>query len=238
MRGEAASAQQTDRLVRHQAKRATAVRHDLLAGRQFGQVLPEFAQRHGPGMRQMPCGIFRIWTNVNDDDIAPAGLGQQRVTAFRAQHIGAGGHLIERQAQLHKVFLGDFAHVHPQACHIAIAEAVVDEFALAPGLDQTRLSQGAQVGTGKAHVHAGLHGQQVNGFLALSQQLDQLKPLWARQRIADAGNVFIELGFGDIWHRTFILKNIGLIAMSNVCCTPQVGGVASTVMDTFVPCPQ
>ena len=89
--------------------------------------------------------------------------------------------------------------------HGFVSKAVPDVRAVAPGLDEPRLPERAQVSTRILDRGRGLLGELFNGLLALAQEIQQLESLGARDRVADPG----ELGVQGIlegamvgWHET------------------------------------
>ncbi len=107
--------------------------------------------------------------------------------------------------------LGHVADVEPQLGDVLSAQAVVDELALAPVLDQARFAQCLEMGARQAHVDARLLRERLHRLLALGEQFDQLEPLRAGERLADAGDVFVKGGLGDVGFHAHTLTSVRLL---------------------------
>jgi hypothetical protein len=102
------------------------------------------------------------------------------------------GQLGQGRAQFQQTVLGEGAHGHPEIRHGFAGEPVEHVLALAPGLHQVGLAQLLEVGAGQLHGDFRLRRQPLHGLLALAQEFDQLQPLGAAHRLADAGDLGIE----------------------------------------------
>lgn len=66
------------------------------------------------------------------------------------------------------------------------------------------------MGAGQTHVDTSLFGQGLDGLFSLGQQFDEFQTLRAGNRLADTGNVFVEVELGNGWFHDYNLTIIGL----------------------------
>src|SRR5579859_5376791 len=136
--------------------------------------------------------VFVGWTHVEDDDLARGGPAKQLVAGDlldAAAQVGVPG-----RAHLGEQRRGGIADPREQPGYVVAGQRVEDAGALLARGDQPRLVKYLQVGRAAAQAQASLAGEILHAALALREQVHQLQPLRAGQRLADAGELLIQLG--------------------------------------------
>lgn len=79
-----------------------------------------------------------------------------------------------------------------QGADVLVGEAVVDERAFAARLDEPGLAERPQVRAGVLDRGGTLVGQQLDGLLPLTQQVQELDPLWTPEGVPDTRELAVE----------------------------------------------
>ena len=129
-------------------------------------------------------------------------VDERHVACLQAAPKLLGRDGLERVAAL-KVRIGDLPDLgvavaaeglegEEECGHGFVSKAVPDVRAVAAGLDQPSLPEGAQVSTRILDRGRGLLGELFDGLLALAQEIEQLESLGARDRLADPGEMGVQ----------------------------------------------
>jgi len=102
---------------------------------------------------------------------------------------------VQSNPQLRQMNLRHFAQPHPELRHVRSAQAIPAVFAVAPTFDQTGRAERLQMALASFRSMASAEASIATVFTSLGEQLQQFQPLGARQRLADAGDLFVERVF-------------------------------------------
>ena len=160
--------------------------HDFFFTVEVAQLLLETCQWDVDGAGQVSGRILLLGTHVDHGDQPLTGTLEQLPGRHRFEVI------LDRQVTTDKLFhlcqmaFRDIAQLVHQRHDIFVAEAVVDRHAFLACRDQSRLTQLLQVLRGIGDRQSGNPGQRIHAALALGEEFEQLEPVGAGERLADA----------------------------------------------------
>ena len=96
--------------------------------------------------------------------------------------------------------------VDPEVRHARTCQTVEHVFAVLARVHQARLAKLFEVRAGELHADVGLGGKRLDRLLTLAQELDELEALGARNGLADACYLLVEVIL-QVSH-TYILTTI------------------------------
>src|SRR6266511_578199 len=190
--GEALGPQPLDRLGGEHAVGAAAVGDDPGPLRQPRQGSLQLVQRDRQRARDVPGDKLLRRAHVEDHHVAAGGALHQLGAADRLQ--GVAGHevVLDDPVHLRQAGPGQVPQRGDEAGDLLAGQPVVHPGGLLAGLHQAGVAQHLQVRRGVGHPHPGRPGEGLDGVLALGEQLQQLDPLGAGDRLVGAGELLVE----------------------------------------------
>jgi hypothetical protein len=187
-----ALAQELDCRDGQDAVRAAAVGHDLLAFGKLAEAVRQLGHGHRKSTRDVPGGKLVHRPHVDErhiacDQAAPKFFGRDGLECVPALKVRVGD-----LPDLGVAVATQGLEGEKECGHGFVSKAVPDVRAIAPGLDEARLPERAEVSTRILDCGRGLLGELFNGLLALAQEIQQLESLGARDRVTDPGELGVQ----------------------------------------------
>src|SRR5919198_6302982 len=212
-RGAAGGVQPPDRLVRVGAERAAAVGHDLALGRKLGEPALELVERDRSRSLDVPGRVLLGRANVDEDDVA-AGHPRDELVAVDGLDVAAEV-LARRSVDLGQAGSGRLAQRQPQPQRLVAGQRIAHARPRALACDQAGGVQGLQVlGGVRGRLIAGVR-ELLHGARRLGQQVEQLQPHRAGERLAHHRDRLEEGGLRSAVPRHGLLFNRSLDSLSS-----------------------
>ena len=193
MGGEPPATQQLDGLDRHHAVRTATVGHHVTVLRYLLQSFRQFRNGDRAGPRDVPRLVLLDRTNVEHRDLAAAHAAHQLVARDGLERAPSLEVLARHALDFGEPRPGQRSQRDEEVCDLLVREPVLHIEALLPGVDQACGAQDLQVLRRVADRDAGEAGQHLDGAWPLGKQVEQLQPLRGRGRLADPGDLLVDL---------------------------------------------
>jgi hypothetical protein len=192
VRAEALPSQEIDRVERHHAVRAAAIRHDVAAFLQLAEAFPEVGERHGDRARYVSREVLLTGTDVDEGDLAGADTPHELVVANRLKRTAFFEVLARHLLDLGQPRFRQASQLEKELAHVRVREPVRDVQARLLGLDQMGASEHLQVVRSRRDTLAGLVGERFDRPVSLGQEIEELETVWARCGLADARDILVD----------------------------------------------
>ena len=191
---ETLSSQEVDRIERHHAVRAAAVRDDVAPFLQLAHALRQVSEREGNRAGNVPRHVLLTRPNVDQRDLAGANPPYQFVVVDRLQRAALVEVLARDLLDFGQPRLRQVPQVEKERAHLAGPPAGTSRRGRPSGVDETCASEDLQMVRGRGHALAGLLGERFDGPRALREEVEELEPAGTRGRLPDAGDLLVDRG--------------------------------------------
>ena len=204
--------QDVDGAIGVHAVRAAAVRDVLFPFGKLTQSSLEIIDGYGNRTGNVAGGILAGGPGVEHDHIVRSSAFQELVDLHRLGVRAIAEMLTDQPFQVCESMLGDSANRRTQIEDSRVREAIRDEQAFLPTLDQGSLAKGLEMLGGIGEGQSDLGRQGIDGAFPLGQQLQHLEPAGTRKRLADSGELPVQAvfefavavaGHGQVINRSF-----------------------------------
>lgn len=185
-------AQERHRFERVDAVSSAAIGDDLATLWNVANPTLELPHRHGQCAGDVACVELLGRADVQNRDIVLAHQAPQFLERHRFQLVVAVNAQANNLLDLSEPGVAERLERAEETKDIIIRQAVIHVSSIATRLDEARLPKDAQMRAGVLDRRRDLRGERFDGPLALTEQVEQLDPFGARERVPDARELRVE----------------------------------------------
>ena len=179
----------------YDAVRSAAVGDHLFAARRGARELVDLVERHGDGAVDVLRLVLFARPHVDEDDASFLEAAQELLPADRRELVASVEIVARDLVELGQLRLAGGAQRPPQRVHRRRRDAIEDALRRATALDETSRVQHLEVLRRVGDRQLRFAGQILDGALALLEEVQQLQAYGTGQRLAQAGELFVDALF-------------------------------------------
>jgi len=191
VRSEALPPKERDRIERHYAIRATAIRDDVAAFTQLAHTSGEVCQGHGERAWKMTRNVLLARPDVDHRNLSRANTACELLIVHRFQRAARSEVLTRDVLDFCQTGFRQAPQTQKELAHGGIGESIRDVQARFLTVHQTRSPEHLQMVRGGGHALTGLPGERFDGSRALGKQVEQLETPCARRGLTDACDLVV-----------------------------------------------